>query len=106
MTIRSFAIFGAAFLFVTALFQPTPAQAQIPLSGTVGQFLSQDLGLGAADAVSVGLNAGHLPAGLTLSLAGIQARISGTPTEAGSFSLTVAVNTSGSGQIVQNYSMT
>ena len=61
-------------------------------TGTAGQFFSQDFAqMGSVGTFSFGLNSGTLPQGLMLSTNGT---LSGTPTQTGSFPITVKVTDS------------
>ena len=80
---------------------PAITTASLP-SGTVGKAYSQQLSATGTAPVMWSIASGSLPAGLTLSSAGV---LSGTPTAAGSFAVTVRASNS-AGSVTKAYTLT
>ncbi|MBD7923830.1 putative Ig domain-containing protein [Xanthomonas bonasiae] len=100
--------FGAAQAYTLAIASPTLSIAPATLpAGTAGSAYNQTLSASGGTApYSYALSAGALPAGLSLTTAGV---LSGTPTVAGSFSFTATVTDSTAGvaaQASRSYTLT
>ncbi|MEW6710219.1 MAG: Ig domain-containing protein [Candidatus Riflebacteria bacterium] len=88
--------------FSLVIGQELQFSAATPLStGTVGKSFSATIAIGGVSPVSLSLDSGSLPSGLSFS----QALLSGSPATAGSFSFTVRVTDASGRAITRAYTM-